>query len=62
VRKAYDIQPTLYYRDLREIHECQASFLNHLIVSEEDRNGLSLTHLREAGIEYIGERHVGSYN
>jgi len=37
-------------------------FLNHLIVSEEDRNELSLTHLREAGIEYIGERHVGSYN
>jgi hypothetical protein len=32
------------------------------IVAKEDRNELSLTHLRGAGIEYIGQRHVGSYD
>jgi hypothetical protein len=61
VRKAYDIQPTLHYRDLQYIHKCQASFKS-LIVIEEGRSELSLTHLLVAGIEYIGERHVGSYD
>ena len=43
------------------IHECHALFKSH-IVMKEGRSGLSLTHLRGAGFEYIGERHVGSYN
>ena len=48
LREAYDIQPTFHYRDLQYIHECQASFKS-LIVIEEDRSGLSLTHLLVAG-------------
>ena len=33
-----------------------------LNVTEDGRSELSLTHLRGAGIEYMGERHVGNYD
>jgi len=39
-----------------------SGFILSLIVAVEDRSELSLTHLRGAGLEYIGGRHVGSYD
>jgi len=39
-----------------------SGFFKSLFVTKEDRSELSLTHLQRAGIEYIGERHVGSYD
>ena len=36
--------------------------LSLINVTEDGRSELSLTHLRGAGIEHIGERHVGNYD
>jgi len=37
VRKAYDIQPTLHYRDLQYIHKCQASLKAQNCVSRRQK-------------------------
>lgn len=62
VKVAYYIQPTLHLWDLHRfidigLQKFVISFV--FITAEDNKSRLRGAHLRDAGYEYISERHVG---